>query len=165
MAKAVKKEISVVERRLKSGRIFSVGSRPIPLAEPNRWIVRTVNTQISDARAWEMQAEKGWVYATAADLAVAPTEIGFRELDGHIVRGTQGQEVLMKMEKADYAAIQKQKEAENTRNTFSAAANKAAILSAAHADPTVGDQGAEFLNRSISSLEIKDSRERVSLED
>lgn len=162
MAK-VKKAISIVERRLKSGNIFSAGSKAIPLAEPGRWAIRVVNTAISDDRLWQMQAEKGWVYAEEADLAVAPHEIGFRVLDGRIVRGQQGQEVLMKMERTDYAAIQKQKDAENRTRTFSKTANKSAMVGAASAG--LGDEAATFLNRAIQSVEIKDSLETVNLED
>ena len=122
-----------------------------------------MNTQISDDRAWQMQADKGWVYLEADDLAVKPHEIGFRELDGRIVRGTQGQEVLMKMEVKDYRAIQKIKEAENRKQTFGAKANKAAILSAAQREAD-GDQGADFLNRTVNTMEITDTLERVPLE-
>lgn len=164
MAKAAKREISIVERRLKSGSIFSAGSRPIPLVEPHRWTIRIVNTEISDARAWDMQAEKGWIYAETADLAVQPHEIGFREQDGRLVRGQRGQEVLMKMAIKDYKAIQAHKDGENRLRTFSAKANKDAILSAAQTQPG-GDHGADFLSRTIQSMEIKDSLERVPLED
>lgn len=157
---AKKRDISIIERRLKSGAIFSAGSKPIPLAEPNRWTVRIVNTQISDARQWDMQADKGWVYLEAADLAVDPIQIGFRELDGRIVRGTQGHEVLMKMEIKDYKAIVKMKDVENRKNTFGAKANKAAILAAAPSD-----QAADYLNKNIGNINITDSMERVSLEE
>ena len=159
-----KRDISIIERRLKSGSIFSAGSKPIPLAEPSRWTVRVVNTTISDARQWDMQADKGWVYLEAADLAVKPEELGFRELDGRIVRGTQGQEVLMKMEIKDYKSVQKLKDSENRKHTFGAKANKAAILSAVQQEPG-GDQGADFLNRAIGNMNITDSVERVSLEE
>ena len=163
MAKATKQPISVVARRLKSGSIFSAGSKPIPLAEPARWNVRVVNTTISDDRLWQMQADKGWVYLDVADLAVAPHEIGFRELDGRVVRGQQGQEVLMKMPRQDYKAVQAMKEAENKRTTFSPKSNKQAIVGAASSE--LGDQAASFLNRAVQSVDIKDSRETVNLED
>ena len=164
MVTAKKKEISIIERRLKSGSVFSAGSRPIPLKEPAHWVARIVNGQISDARLYEMQAEKGWVYLTIDDLAVKPEEIGFREMDGRIVRGTQGQEVVMKIARKDYEAIQALKDQTNRDNTFSPDANKAAIVSAAQRQPD-GGRGAEFLHRAVQGLDITDSRERVSLED
>ena len=166
MAKAqAKREISVVERRLKSGSVFSAGSRAIPLKEPERWTIRVVNTQISDARLWEMQDEKGWGYASVADLAVAPHEVGFREQDGRLVRGTQGHEVLMKMAITDYKAIQKVKEATNRKNTFGNKAVKDTIVGAAAGQLDDGGRAAEFLDRAVQGISVKDSLERVSLED
>lgn len=160
----VKREISVVERRLQSGSIFAASSRPIPLVEPERWTVRIVNSQISDAHLWEMQAEKGWIYAEPTDLAVQPHEIGFRVQDGRLVRGVQGHEVLMKMARAEYEAIQRAKDAENRKNTFGAKALKQTVLGAAQAEPD-GARGAEFLDRHMQHITIKDSLERVSLEE
>lgn len=159
-----KREISVVERRLKSGSIFSASSRPIPLTDPDRWTVRIVNTQISNNHLYEVQADKGWVYATIEDLAIKPHEVGFRELDGRIVRGEHAQEVLMKMERADYAAIQKAKDDANRRNTFGSKAVKESIVSAVQREPG-GDQGADFLSRSLQTVDVTDSKELVSLED
>lgn len=164
MAKGAKREITIVERRLQSGSIFAASSRPIPLVDPKRWTVRIVNSQISDARLYEMQADKGWVYAELGDLAVKPEEIGFRVQDGRIVRGTHGQEVLMKMEQKDYRAIQTYKDAENRRNTFGSKALKATVVGAAQAEPG-GERGAEFLNRHLQNITVTDSKELVSLED
>ena len=166
MAKAAKREISVVERRLKSGSIFASGSRPLPLTEPDRWEVRWVDTSDPTRnRQWEMQAEKGWVYLEEADISVPLSELGLRVLDGRIVRGTQGTEVLMKMAKRDYVAIKKMKDEENRKNTFSTRANKAAILAAAGQREGDGDQAADFLNRAVNSISVTDSRERVSLDE
>lgn len=160
-----KRELTVVERRLKSGSIFAASSKPIPLTEPDRWTVRFVNSQISDNRIWEMQADKGWVYAALEDLAVKPEEVGCRLQDGRIVRGQHGHEVLMKMERDDYAAIQKAKDKANRDMTFGAKATKDAIVSAAGAAEGIGPQGAEFLSRNLQNVTITDSREAVSLED
>jgi hypothetical protein len=160
-----KRAVSVVERRLKSGAIFSASSRPIPLTDPDRWTVRVVNTHISDNRVWEMQADKGWVYATADDVAVPVTELGFREQDGRIVRGQHGAEVLMKMEREDYAAIQKAKEDANRKMTFGSKAVKDSILAAAGNAEGVGAEGAEYLSRNLHNVSVTDSREAVSLED
>lgn len=164
MANPKKKEISVVERRLRSGSVFSAGSRPIPLNAPETWQVRSVNSQISDSRLYDMQAEKGWVYVTPEDLAVKPEEIGWREQDGRIVRGTHGTEVLMKMRRVDYQAVQALKEDVNRKNTFGDKATKSAVLAAAGAEED-GARGAEFLDRAIKKISVVDSVERVSLED
>lgn len=161
---AKKTAISVVERRLKSGTIFSASSRPLPLVEPEKWTIRFCNSQISESRIWEMQADKGWVYMDPADLAVEPHEVGLRVQDGRLVRGQHGAEVVMKMLKPDYAQIQKAKDAENRKNTFGASAVKESILNAAGSAEGVGAQGADFLNRNLN-VSVTDSRELVSLEE
>jgi hypothetical protein len=158
------KAISIVERRLKSGSIFSASSKPVPLVDPDRWTIRIVNSQISDNRIWDMQADKGWVYAAPSDIAVPLHEIGFREQDGRVVRGQHGHEVVMKMERDDYAAVQKAKDAENRKQTFGAKATKEAILSAAAGEQD-GDRGAEFLSRAVQTVNVSDSRELVNLEE
>lgn len=163
MAK-VKKAVSIVDRRLKSGSIFGSSSKPIPLVEPERWTLRIVYSKISNAHLYDMQAEKGWVYAQPEDLAVNPVEVGFQIMDGRIVRGTQGEEVLMKMERTDYQAVQKAKDRANRENTFGKKAIKQAIVNAAAQEPG-GDQGAEFLTRAVEAVSIKDSRELVSLDE
>ena len=160
-----KRSVSIVERRLKSGSIFSASSKPIPLVDPDRWTVRVVNAQISEARVWEMQADKGWVYAEPTDIAVPVTELGFRVQDGRIVRGQHGSEVLMKMERADYAAVQAAKDVENRRQTFGKKAVKDAIIGAAGSAEGIGSQGAEFLSRNLDNVTVTDSREAVSLEE
>ena len=160
-----KRNVSIVERRLKSGSIFSASSKPIPLVDPDRWTVRVVNSQISEARVWEMQADKRWVYATPEDIAIPVTELGFREQDGRVVRGQHGYEVLMKMERDDYAAIAKAKDDANRKMTFGAKAVKDTIIAAAGAEEGIGAQGAEFLARNINNVTVTDSREAVSLED
>ena len=150
-----KKPITVIERRLKSGSIFGTSSKPIPLTEPKRWTVRIVNSQVSEGHVYDLQAEKGWVYAEASDLAVQPHEVGFRDMGGRLVRGDKGSEVLMKMEREDYRAIQTAKDAANRKSTFGSRATKQAIINAASAQ--LGDQGADFLHRSVNSVEVKDS--------
>lgn len=151
-----KRKLSVVERRLASGSVFTASSRPIPLKEPDAWVLRVVNTAISDDRLYAMQAEKGWVYALPEDLAIDPVEVGLKVLDGRIVRGDKGTEVLMKMPTAEFAAIQKMKDAENRKMTFGKKATKDAILSAA--SQQLGDEGTEFLSRTVQSMDIKDAR-------
>lgn len=164
MAQAKKKTVSVIDRRLASGSVFSSLSRAIPLVEPAAWELRIVNTEIGDARLWAMQMEKGWAYAELSDLAVDPVEIGFRVQDGRIVRGTHGHEVLMKMAAPSYRKLRKFKESENRRNTFGDKAVMSAIVSAAEREPD-GGRGAEFLSQTVQTARVIDSSERVSLED
>src|SRR3990167_5471374 len=158
-----KRKLSVVDRRLASGAIFNAASRPIPLTEPDRWTIRLVNSQISETRLYDMQAEKGWVYLEPGDLAVKPEEVGLKVLDGRVVRGERGAEVVMKMEKTDYAAVQKLKDQTNRQMTFSPKATKDAIVAAG--GHQVGDQAATFLQGAVNSVTVTDSVERVSLEE
>ena len=165
MAKAeAKRSISVVERRLQTGSIFAVGTGGIPLKEPRRWTLRIVNSEVRNGRVHEMQHEKGWQFAEIADLAVEPYEVGFTVLDGRIVRGAHGQEVLMKMAQTDFSAVQAMKDADNRKNTFGEKAVKQAIVTAAGREQG-GAQGADFLDRAVKSIQIQDSAERVPLED
>ena len=159
-----KREISVVERRLKSGSIFAISAGSIPLKEPGRWELREVNSEIRTGRIREMVADKQWQFAEEADLAVVPYDIGYRILAGKLVKGVHGELVLMKMERTDFRAVQLLKDQENRRNTFGAAAVKSAIVNAASQEPD-GAQAAEYLNRAVQGVDVKDSTERVSLED
>ena len=163
MAKG-KKPIGIIDRRLASGSVHTVGGRSIPLVEPQRWTVRVVNSQISDARLWEMQAEKGWVYAEEADISIPVHEIGYRVMDGRLVKGERGQLVLMKMLQSDYAKIARAKDDANKEQTFGAKAVKNSIVNAVASEPG-GDQGAEFIQNAVRSITVTDSREAVSLED
>ncbi len=158
-----KKAVTVIERRLKSGQVFTAGSRNIPLVEPTRWTLRIANAQVRDGHLHDLIGEKGWEFAEVADLAVDPIEVGFREQDGRLVRGEKGQDVLLKMAKKDYAAVVKMKDRDNHTNTFTDKAIKQTIINAASKD--LGDQGASTLDGALKSVQVTDSRERVSLED
>ena len=158
---AKKKEISIIERRLQSGSIFGTSSKPIPLKEPKAWTLRIVNSDVNNQHLYDMMAEKGWVYATVDDLAVKPDEVGFRELDGRIVRGTKGSEVLMKMPAADYKAVAKEKDRVNRAQTLGKRATRNTILNAMHA--AGDDAGGSFMEKALNSAQIEDSVERVPL--
>ena len=158
-----KKDITVVERRLQSGTIFRSGSKPIPSNPEGQWTFREANSQISDQHVYEYRADKGWDYATAADIACEPTDVGFREMDGRLVKGDKGHLVLMKMAVSDWNQIVKAKDRQNRENTFSKAKTKSAILAAAGTE--LGDEGTDFLARNVNKIQITDSRERVALDE
>ena len=155
MAKS-KVPISVIERRLKSGSIFGTSSKPIPLVDPTRWTVRVVNSRISESHLYDMQAEKGWVYAEVSDLAMAPEEMGFHVLDGRVVRGEHGHEVIMKMERKDYQAVQQEKDRMNRVQTFGRKATKQAVIGALQA--AEGEQAADFMAKAINQIQVTDTR-------
>jgi len=158
---AKKRELSIADRRRASGSIFGTGSKPIPLKEPEKWVIRNVNSKVSNQHLYNMRAEKLWEYVTLADLDCTLDEIGYRELDGRIVRGERGEEVLMKLPKKDYREIQRDKDRENRKQTLGAKAAKDTILGAMHA--AGDDQGAEFMQRALRGAKIEDSTERVNL--
>lgn len=159
-----KRKISVVERRLKSGLVFAGHSGAIPLKDPDRWVLREVNSEVRNGRIREMQHDLGWVYLEPDDLAVEPHEVGLSVLDGRLVKGTHGSLVMMKMERPDYQAVVKAKEEKNRAHTFGQKAIKQSILSAAQTQEG-GADGAEFLNRHIgNTIQVTDSTERVTLE-
>lgn len=162
--KPKKRKISVIERRLKSGSIWAVSAGGIPLKEPKRWTLRIVNAEVRNGRVREMQHDKGWEFAEPGDLAVEPYEVGFSILDGRIVRGQHSQEVLMKMERADYAEVVKLKEQAVRKDTFGTKAAKQTVLNAAAVEDPTGN-ASDFLNRAINSIQVEDSIERIPIEE
>ena len=149
-------KISVIERRLQGPSVFRTASQPIPLREPNVWTLRWVNTKVHPNRLWDMLHTKGWVYATADDLACSVEEIGALLRDDRIVMGERGEEVLMKIPSSDYAAIAKKKDEETRRQTFGKQQLKKAItegVAIAH-----GDRAAEFMHRNVENMTVQDAR-------
>lgn len=158
---AKKRELSIADRRRASGSIFGTGSKPIPLKEPEKWEVRNVNSKVSNQHVYNMRAEKLWEFVTPADLDCTLDEIGYRELDGRVVRGERGEEVLMKMPRKDYKEIQRDKDKTNRAQTLGSKAAKQTIMQAMHA--ANDEQGAEFMQRALKNATIQDGTERVPL--
>lgn len=157
-----KRQVNVIDRRLKSGSIWGNTTVPIPATEPGRWTFREVNTQISHDHLYQMIHSKQWEYASPGDLACDPGMFAFREQDGRLVKGTHGELVLMKMPSEDFSAVQKEKARVNRVSTFGSA--KAAVLAAASSEPD-GGRGADLLDRQLQSLTVTDTRERMPLEE
>lgn len=154
--------ISVMERRLQRG-VFNGASSGIPLKKPKEWVTRIVDAKQTNDRPWVMQ-EKGWVYLELADLAVSPESIGYRATpEGRIVRGEQGRDVVMKMPMADWNRLNKAKSDANIRDTFGKKQIKSAIVNGVAGSH--GSQAADFVNSAVNTLDVRDSRERVSLDD
>lgn len=107
--------ISVIDRRLKNP--FGTPSREIPLrGEKQGWVVRTFCADPEHPnRHFDAVHRLGWTPLERADLAVSPESIGYVvAADGRIVRGQNGNEVLMGMPKAYYDQVQMAKAAANT---------------------------------------------------
>ena len=163
-----KAAVSEVERRLKSGAIFRAASSTIPMREVGRYALYIGNADISPQRIHELLAQKGWAYVSRDDLAIEPEAIGFREMDGRIVSGQHGHEVLLKMERSDYAKVQAEKDRRNRESTFSKKGIKDTLLNQAVQDEDKGGLGrdgraADFLSR--AQVGVVDSRELVSLDE
>ena len=108
--------ISVIDRRLKNP--FGTPSREIPLqGEKRGWVVRTFCADAEHPnRHYDAVHRLGWTPLGRQDLQETPESLGFTvSADGRIVRGPNGQEVLMAMPKESFDAVQLAKSAANTR--------------------------------------------------
>jgi PHD/YefM family antitoxin component YafN of YafNO toxin-antitoxin module len=144
-SEGVKNRNAALARRL-AGNVHGAGSRGIPLKEPERWHTYIANTFTNEDEFYRMRHEKGWEPLTVEDLDCSPQEAGFRvSEDGSLVRGAQGKEMVFKMPKEDYHALQMAKTAQNLRGIGSAAKVKSDIAEAAGAQ--LGDEAASFLNK------------------
>lgn len=156
MAKKLPK-VSVLDRR--RAHPFGAPSQAITLKTPGQWMIRTVNSNVRSGRIYDMIHNKGWVYVQPEELDGSPDELGFQVKDGRIVRGTNGEEVLMKIPQADYDAIQEAK----ARTNLKGLGKKQALEAAANlAGKTFGDQAGDTVSK--ASFDIEDSREAVELE-
>lgn len=109
--------ISVIDRRLKNP--FGTPSRDIPLkGEKRTWVVRTFCADAEHPnRHYDAVHRLGWTPITDDDLAAPAGSLGFVvAADKRIVRGPQGQEVLMAMPRKDFERIQKAKADANLRS-------------------------------------------------
>lgn len=159
---AVVKRSDIVERRLANP--FGGSSLAIPCTQKDRknqplFIFRVVNGAITPDHVWRTKNQKGWEFATPEMIDGNPEDFGFEARNGRLVRGDRGQEVLMAMHRDDYDAIQQAKSERNSA-MVSAKATKQAIVERASSE--LGDEPANFLNRSIQHVDIRDTKDRVS---
>jgi hypothetical protein len=99
--------VSVLDRRLLHP--FGSPSVSITLKEGGPWELRIVDAMHSPGRLHDMKHNKGWEFVTIGELDGTPEEYGMRVMDGRLVRGEHGREVLMKMDKAVFDRIQQRK--------------------------------------------------------
>ena len=156
MAKKTPK-VSVLERRLENP--FGSPSIDIQLKE-GKWALRVINANVRSGRVWDVIHNKGWEFVTVDELPAKPEELGFRELDGRVVRGEKAEEVLVKMPLAMFQKIQNAKAAANLKSlgkkqTVEGAAQMAAAQG-------LGDEAAETIYR--SNIQVNDSRVSIDLE-
>lgn len=156
MAKTPK--VSVLERRLENP--FGSPSVEIQLKGSKKWALRIVNANVRSARIHQVIHNMGWEWVLVNELPSPPEDLGFRDLDGRVVRGEKGEEVLVKMPLEEYNQIQQAKAAKNLKGlgkkqTLEQAAQMAATQG-------MGDQAAEAIYN--SNMQINDSRVSVDLE-
>ena len=157
---AAAKKLSVIERRLQGPSVLQVSSQPIPLKEKG-WTLYWDNNDVRTDQVWHTVNVLGWDYVAQMDLDCNLDDIGARAVDGRVVRGERGKEVLLKMRTPDYERLQMKKARENIARTFNKGKQTASVLNAvgsAH-----GSEAAEFIQK--SGLEIVDHRERVALDE
>lgn len=148
-------KVTVLERRLQNP--FGDGSQAIKLKEPG-WALHIFDTS-RPGRFHYAKREKGWEPVLPEDLDGTAEDLGFDIVDGRVVRGERGKEVLMKMPQDMYDKIALRK-AEVTTQSNSPRQLKRDIMEQTAA--TYSDQAADYLNRNVT---IKDTREPVPLEE
>jgi hypothetical protein len=106
------------------------------------------NNYNNDDDLYRMVHERGWEPLEAADLACKPEDIGFRvSEDGKLVRGPQGREMIFKMAKDDYQALQQRKTEVNNASIGKPAKTKAAAATAVAA--AFGDEAGSFVDKHL----------------
>jgi hypothetical protein len=147
--------VTVLERRLQNP--FGDGSPTIRLKQPG-WALHIFDTS-RPGRFHYAKREKGWEPVLPEDLDGAPEDLGFDILDGKVVRGERGKEVLMKMPQRMYDAIALRKaEVTNARNSPRQLKSDVMERTAAQ----YSDQAASYLDRNVT---ITDTREPVPLDE
>jgi hypothetical protein len=156
---AKKKElpvVSVLERRLANP--FGAPSVPITLKDGGRWAIRIANDGVRTGRVHQI-IQLGWTYVTPDEIDGRPADFGFREMDGRLVRGEHGQEVIVKMPQADFDAIQSAKADKNLAN-LGGKKIKHDVANATAAK--YGDEAGETVFN--SQMDVQDSRVSVDLD-
>ena len=160
MAKKLPK-VSILDRRLKNP--FGSGSVPITLKTPGRWELRWVYSKLRSGHIFDMTHHKGWVCVEPEEIDGGADEYGFLARDNRLVRGDNGEEVLMKMPKADFDQIQRAKADANLKQLRVKNMRSEVAQSAAK---DLGDRAGDGVYDAFAHGEIKDSRgEEADLEE
>ena len=146
-------KVSVLDRRMQNP--FGSGSIPITLKTPGQWEVRWVYSKLRAGHVFDMTHNKGWVFVEADELFGSPDEYGMMEKDRRLVRGDHGEEVLMKMPKADFDKIQLRKAEFNSRSLGQKAMQESVAQAAAREH---GAQAGDAVYNAFKHGEITDQR-------
>jgi hypothetical protein len=155
MAKATKQlpKVSVLDRRLKNP--FGSGTVPITLKTGGPWEVRWVYAKLRGGHLYDITHNKGWIFVEPDDIDGNADEYGLIAKDNRLVRGDHGEEVLMKMLKADFDAIQKAKAEYNLKQLGKKQMREAVSQAAAKEH---GDQAGDTVYDAFQHGDVKDSR-------
>ena len=157
MAKKLPK-VSIIERRLKHP--FGSPSEAIKLKEGD-WATRWVSETLRTGRVYQVQ-NLGWDFVTPEEVVGQPTDLGCQAIDNRLVRGdASNREVLMKMPKADFDAIQRAKADANLRGLHSGKKLKEDAANRATQHFGTDEAGEAIYN---SDLDVRDSRVAYELE-
>ena len=144
--------VSVVDRRL--AHPFGSPSVAITLKEGGPWEIRIVDSQLRSGRIHEMRHTKGWDFVRPEELDGTPDEYGLRAVDGRLVRGENGREVLMKMLASDYKRIL---DAKTRLNEQGVSGKKLAEAAAQETALKYGSQAGDAIYES-AKVDVKTSR-------
>jgi len=147
-----KKQIEIVQRRLKGGHLFSAPSQAIPLKDKSMR-VRWFNRGISEDRFFVAEQQRGWIKVHVNDVESLDAVSGYdRTPEGYITRGPRGQEMLFQISLVDYAAIEAAKAAANTKRLGSAKARASAAAEATAAQ--FGSQAGEYVEQMSGDTKV-----------
>lgn len=115
--------VSVLDRRL----LHPFGSPSIGVTlKEGDWEIRIVDSQQRPGRLHDMRHNKGWEFVMPEELDGTADEYGLRVVEGRLVRGENGREVLMKMPRETYLKIQARKTELNAKGVTGQALREAA---------------------------------------
>lgn len=140
---SLKNRNAALARRL-AGNVHGGGNRALPLKEPERWHTYVANTYLNESEFYDMK-QKGWVPLEVGDLGCSVEESGYRLSEtGHLVRGPRGEEMLFKMDKADYRLLEAAKTAQNMRGIGSQSKIRTDMAEAAAG--ALGSEAADYIH-------------------
>jgi len=158
--KDLDKAKKIVMDRLRAG-VFQSPSHPIRLKDP-RMRCRWFNTLKGSNHLWRAKNYQGWT-AVTPDMLADPDQVGgYSVQNGEVVRGANGAEHLMCMDKDLYRMVEQAKEGKAVETLGNPAKLKHDL--ATHMGATHGAEAGDFVNRNIIG-EVTDSRSREEMPD
>ena len=145
--------VDIIERRIASGGRNLTRPRQVQLiGQPEPMSTRIVNTAI-DSRWYQVTSELGWVPVTPEEVA-GGMQGDMRAVDGRVVLGEHGREVLVKMPTRLYKQIQHSRAQKEHRDMTSKSKFRARTMAALERDAKDTDRaGSEQLERASELLD------------